>query len=198
MPQQPLVENVRLIMEEELDIELASFEDRMISMSTYNDTEPQFIACFCVCRMFSKNIEHLSHQATKKCTATLPVRQRRMITIPEAKWCYWDHGHHQYCFSKIMIRILRHRDELLETDGAVAWKTLWSEYRREELGMDISDANSDDRSMDTEEEDWVDIPECGSGEERFQYCLDHASNTLYMRAMQRHSGGNQVDWSGSL
>ena len=100
----------------------------MISMSTCNDTEPQFIACFCVCRMFSKDIEHLSHQATKKCTATLPVRQRREITIPEAKWSYWDHGNHQYCVSKIMIRILRHRNELLEADGAVAWKTLWSRW----------------------------------------------------------------------
>ena len=40
---------------------------------------------------------------------------------------------------------------------------------------------------------WIDHLKRGSGKKRFQYCLDCNGYSLYMRAIQGHSGGNKVD-----
>ena len=96
-----------------------------------------------------------SGRSRKTCAIHLVSTHKLHSCVP-SKWDYWYHGSHAYWVSKIMIRILRHRDDLREADGAAAWETLRSEFDREELGMDIREGNSSDSSVETEEEHWFD------------------------------------------
>ena len=85
-----------------------------------------------------------------------------------------------------MTRLLRHdRSVFREEDGAVEFKIL--------APMFVSQfESSSDRSIRT----WFKYLQRGGGlKKRFQYCLDpySAETLLYLRALQGHSGENQID-----
>ena len=65
------------------------------------------------------------HQASSSSmNATLPFGQRHRITIPVANRADWDYDSSAYWLPKTVCRILRHKDQLREADGAVEWGKL--------------------------------------------------------------------------
>ena len=111
--------------------------------------------------------------------ATLTIDQRRWKAIPAVRTvensCYW--------ISKRVTRILRHHDDLRESDGAIEGRKLLSLFNREERPVDVRNWG---------QQEWIDQLTRGSNKPRFQYCRDSMGNILYMRALQGHSGGNRV------
>ena len=116
--------------------------------------------------------------------ATLPFGQRHWRNIPVANRADWDYDSSAYWLSKTACRILRHKDQVREADGAVAWEKLCLEYSRAESTVDISDWTRDE---------WIEHLARGSNKQRFQHCLDSTGNLLYLRAIQSHSGRQKVD-----
>ena len=83
-----------------------------------------------------------------------------------------------------MTRILRHRGLHRDMDGAVEWKR-WLQT----LSRYHSVAPRWTNQM------WIDHLHRGSNQKRFQCCLNSDSFILFMRAVQGHSGGNNVELS---
>ena len=110
------------------------------------------------------NSTPVQHQASSSSVrATLPKGQRHWITIPVANRADWDHDSTACWLPKTVCRILRHKVQLREADGAVEWEKLCLESCRAEPTMDISDWTTDE---------WIEHLARGSTRQRFQYCLD--------------------------
>ena len=82
-----------------------------------------------------------------------------------------------------MTRMQRHRGLHREIDGAVEWNRWLLTFCRCH-----SDAPRWTNQM------WIDHLHGGSNKKIFQCCLNSDSFTLSMRAIQGHSGGNNVDF----
>ena len=96
----------------------------------------------------------------------------------------WDCDNHAYCLSKTINRILHHKAQLREVDGAVERKKKRREHSRVESTVDADVWSTDE---------WIEHLIRGSNKQRFQYCLDSVGNRLYLRAIQVHSGKQKVD-----
>ena len=66
-------------------------------------------------------------------TATLPIGQRTWMPISASNQDEWDNDRSAYRLSKTVFRVLRHKDQLREADGAVEWEKVCVEYSRESL-----------------------------------------------------------------
>ena len=86
--------------------------------------------------------------------------------------------------SKIMTQMLRHHGSHREDDGAIKWNTLLTRLCR-----DFEKENAGRWSN----KEWLHLLQRGSDKKRFQQCLKSDCLIIYMRAIQRHSGGTKVD-----
>ena len=104
--------------------------------------------------------------------------------LTEMEWysCHWKHW-------RKVFRDLEADDTSTTTSRSSSRKD-WAMERRRLLPMfcrDHLDAPEWTKQM------WLDYLQSGSDNKRFQYCLDNNGYLLYMRAIQGHSGGNDVD-----
>ena len=112
-------------------------------------------------------------------TATIPMHERTWIDIePLAQ------NLALYDLSKKVINLLRHNQTLQrEQDGAIEFYRIKFYLRNHSLQVQHW---SDDR--------WKACLAAGGGSKRrYQYCSDDSGRSLYLRALQGHSGNNLID-----
>ena len=140
----------------------SSIEQNETEMPEWNEEIPDNI------KANATNSAPAQHQASLfSMKATLPFEQRHWITIPVASRADWDYDSSAHWLSKTVCRILRHKDQLREADGAAEWEKLCLEYSRAEPTVDTSDWNTDER---------IEHLARGSNKQQFQYCLDSSGN----------------------
>ena len=112
-------------------------------------------------------------------TRTVPVCERSWTDIePE------DYSPIAYPVSKQLSTLLRHGNLPREDDGAIEFWRL-KDYLR--IHVDKSQHWSDEKWKST-------MAKGGGNKKRFQYCTDPSGQeSLYLRALQGHSGSNLID-----
>ena len=112
-------------------------------------------------------------------TATIPIHERRWIDIEPSKQDLAS-----YDLSKKVINLLRHNQTLQrEEDGAIEFCKIKFHLRNHHSQIQNW---SDDR--------WKACLVAGGGSKRrYQYCSDNLGTSLYLRALQGHSGSNLID-----
>ena len=112
-------------------------------------------------------------------TATIPIHERRSIDIEPS-----EQDLASYDLSKKVINLLRHNQTLQrEEDGAIEFCKIKFHLRNHHSQIQNW---SDDR--------WKACLAAGGGfKRRYQYCSDNLGSTIYLRALQGHSGSNLID-----
>ena len=107
-------------------------------------------------------------------TTTIPFSERVWIGIEPSK-----QDLESYNLSKKVINLLRHNQKLhREEDGATQFHKIKFHLRDHHLQIQNW---SDDR--------WIACLAAGGGSKRrYQYCSDYLGSTIYLRALQGHSG----------
>ena len=110
----------------------------------------------------------------------MPIDQRKWKDIHPVD--YVDKGSLSCRVSKTITQVLRHQGSHREDDGTVDWITL--------LHVLCRDCESAPKWTNPE---LFGLLHKGSGKDRFQYCQNSDGFIHCMRAIQGHSGGNNVD-----
>ena len=112
-------------------------------------------------------------------TTTIPIHQRRWIDIEPSK-----QDLESYDLSKKVINLLRHNQKLhREEDGAIQFCKI--KFHLRDHHSQIQNW-SDDR--------WKACLAAGGGfKRRYQYGSDNLESSIYLRALQGHSGSNLID-----
>ena len=121
-------------------------------------------------------IDHCRH--SQRCSCRLINGSGKIFTPVD----YVDKGSLSCRVSKTMTQVLRHQGSHREDDGAMDWNTL--------LHVLCRDCENAPKWTNPE---WFDLLHKGSGKDRFQYCQNSDGFIHYMRAIQGHSGGNNVE-----
>ena len=112
----------------------------------------------------------------------IPTEDRTWNDIPAFKFSRGNTL--QAEISKLVMRLVRHFDqEERETDGGVHWHSMGPKLRKafqKAGGRKFSDT------------DWLQHIYEGSNQMRFQYCMSSENFSLYIRAIQGHTGGNLI------
>ena len=109
------------------------------------------------------------------------------------KFTYWertwtdiepqDYSPIDYPVSKQLITLLRHGNLPREDDGAIEFWRINDHFQNHFV-----------HSRHWSDEKWKSTMARGGGnKKRFQYCTDSSGETLYLRALQGHSGRNLID-----
>ena len=85
-----------------------------------------------------------------------------------------------------MVEALRHSPNLRESDGAIFWKMLMQRCRGFEDTVTWTFG------------DWMTCLDNGTDQLRFEYCLGRNRDIQYMRSVQGHSGGQQIDLQNNV
>ena len=114
-------------------------------------------------------------------TTTIPLNERIWIDIEPSK-----QDLESYNLSKKVINLLRHNQKLhREQDGAIQFYKI--KFHLLDYPLPIQNW-SDNR--------WLACLAAGGGpKRRYQYCSDYLGSTIYLRALQGHSGDSLVDLS---
>ena len=112
-------------------------------------------------------------------TATVPMHERRWIDIEPS-----EQNLASYDLWKKVINLFRNNQTLQrEDDGAIEFYKIKFYLRNHHSQIQVW---SDDR--------WKSCLAAGGGSKRrYQYCSDDSGRTLYLRALQGHSGSNLID-----
>ena len=111
-------------------------------------------------------------------TATIPMHEKRWIDIEPS-----EQNLVSYDLSKKVINLIRHNQTLYrDDDGAIEFYKIIFYLRNHHSQIQ---GWSDDR--------WKTCLAAGRGSKRrYQYCFDDFGTTLYLRALQGHSGSNLI------
>ena len=112
-------------------------------------------------------------------TTTIPLRERRWIDIEPSK-----QDLDSYDLSKKVINLLRHNQTLQrEEDGAIEFCKIKFHLR-----------NHHSQIQNWSDDQWKACLAAGRGSKRrYQYCSDNLGTSIYLRALQGHSGSNLID-----
>ena len=129
---------------------------------------------------WTKQKEQFTPSLSSLSMIVVPIDRRKRKDIPAVE--YLDEKLLSFNVSKPMARTLRHRSLHRDIDGAMEWNRLLPVLRRY-----YSEAPRWTNQR------WINHLHKGSNKKRFQYYLDSDCFIHYMRAIQDHSVGNQVD-----
>ena len=113
-------------------------------------------------------------------TATIPIQHRRWIDIEPSKQDLASYD----LSKKVIINLLRHNQTLQrEQDGAIEFCKIKFHLR-----------NHHSQIQNWSEHRWKACLAAGGESKRsYQYCSDNFGTTVYLRALQGHSGSSLID-----